>query len=791
MLKNYLTIILRNLWRNKLYSVINIIGLSLGIAAFVWGVQTYRYSFSFDSFHKNNQQVFRVLTKIQGGDRLKGICPLPLGKFAKQDFSGIQQAVRWDGNGLDVKAEQSEPFATNANFTDPGFFELFNFPLVKGTVNIANASTVVITEKAAKKYFGDSDPLGKTLLFYSAETYKKPLTVTGVLKDPPFNSSLQFELITNIDNLVKADGSKIKEDDWGWFANAVFLKLSNPADAARLQKDFAKYIPLQQEARKDIKLAAFEMESMASMAMQAGRLESNSLMERPSDAAAFGPLVLALLVLLSACLNFANTSVAQSNRRLKEMGVRKVMGSSRLQIILQQLVECALIVSIAIVFSVIINKWWLPVFNTMFGFINVTANYSTDYKLLFILGVILLLVTLLAGGYPAFYISRFNASNIFRGSVKFGGRNLFSRVLLGMQITISFITVIAGLAFSRNASFQKNYDYGYATDNMASFFVQSENDYHALRNEVNKIPGIETMAGTKQHIGFWHRTASLESAGEKKESLYLDVGENYISTLQLKLVAGRDFNATGKGDLERSMLINQKLAFEFGWKDKEAVGKQIKMDTSLCTVVGVLKDFTAGNLFEPIQPFAIRVVDESKYAQLVIRAKPGELTHVYDHVKDAWIKLFPLKPFRGNYQSETFANTLRTNSSIASIFFWFAIISMLLTTTGLFALISLTVLKRTKEIAIRKVVGAGSKHIYQLLLKGYILIFLFSSILGCYAGYTLSKLLMDMIFRINAGINMSTLWISFACVFLIAFATVGSRVWAAFKTKSTEILRGD
>jgi ABC-type antimicrobial peptide transport system permease subunit len=401
------------------------------------------------------------------------------------------------------------------------------------------------------------------------------------------------------------------------------------------------------------------------------------------------------------------------------------------------------------------------------------------------------LVTLLAGGYPAFYISRFNASNIFRGSVKFGGRNLFSRILLGLQITISFITVIAGLAFSRNASFQKNYDYGYATDNLASFFVQSENDYHALRNKINTLPGIEAMAGTKQHIGFWHRTASLESAGEKKESQYLDVGENYINTLQLKLVAGRDFNAAGKGDLDRSMLINQKLAFEFGWKDKEAVGKQIKIDTSLCTVVGVLKDFTAGNLFEPIQPFAIRVVDESKYAQLVIRAKPGELTHVYDHVKDAWIQLFPLKPFRGNYQSETSANTLRTNSSIASIFFWFAIISMLLTTTGLFALISLTVLKRTKEIAIRKVVGASAKHIYQLILQGYILIFLLAAGIGCYAGFMLSKLLMDMIFRINAGVNISTLWVSLVCVLLIASVTVGLRVWAALRTKSTEVLKGD
>jgi putative ABC transport system permease protein len=791
MIKNYFKIILRNLWRNKLYTGINIIGLSLGIAALVWGVQTYRYSFNFDAFHKNKDQVFRVLTKMQGNDMLKGICPLPLGNFAKQDFSGIRQTVRWDNRGLDIKADQNEPFASSAHFTDPAFFELFNFPLVKGTVDLNDKSTVVITETAAKKYFGNIDPLGKTLLFYSAEPFRKPLTVTGVLKDPPFNSSLQFELITNIDNNRKADGTEIKNDDWGWFANAVFLKLSNPADAARLEKGFSKYIPLQQEARKDLKLTGFKMESVADLAMQSNMLESNGLVERPGDAAAYGPLVLALLVLLSACLNFANTSVAQSNRRLKEMGIRKVMGSSRRQIILQQLVECLLIVLIAIAFSILINKWWLPAFNGMFNFVNVTATYLTDYKLLIILAIILLGVTLIAGGYPAFYISRFNASNIFRGSVKFGGRNLFSRILLGLQIAIAFITVITGLAFSRNASFQKNYDYGYEKDNVIGFFVQSANDYHALRNEINKIPGIEMMAGTKQHIGFWQRTASLESAGEKKESQYLEVGENYINTLQLKLVAGRDFHAEGKGDIERSMLINQKLAFQFGWKDEEAIGKQLRIDTSLCTVVGVLKDFTPGNLFEPIQPFAMRMVDPSKYAQLIIRTKPSELTRVYDQARATWAKLFPLKPFRGYYQSETAAESLRTNSSIATIFFWFAIISVLLTATGLFALISLTVLKKTREIAIRKVVGANATHIYQLILKGYVLIFLLAAGLGCYAGYTLSKILMDLVFRIHAGVNISTLGVSFACVLLIAAATVGSRVWVALRTKTTDVLKGD
>jgi putative ABC transport system permease protein len=791
MLKNYFKIILRSLWRNKLYTVINVLGLSFGIAALVWGVQTYRYSFSFDDFHKHQNEIYRVLTKAEGADRLKGICPSSLAQFAKQDFSAVQQAVRWDSRGLDIKAEQSEPFATSAHFTDPAFFEFFNFEFVKGKADLKNQSTVVITESAVKKYFGNTDPIGKTLLFYSAETYKKYLTVTGVLKTPPYNSTINFEVITHFDNQLAADGSIMKHDEWNWFTDAVFLKIKNPADASQLEKSFAKYIPLQQEARKDIKVSGFKLESMAKHALMANRLDNNALIERPEDSAAYGTLILALLILLSACLNFANTSVAQSNRKLKEIGIRKVVGSSHRQIIIQQLMECAFIVFIAIGLSILLNFFWLPTFNSMFSFIKVSADYLSDYTLLIILGVILITVTLLAGGYPAFYISRFNATSIFRGSVKFGGSNLFSRVLLGFQIVISFITVIAGLAFSRNTTFQKNYDFGYDRNTLIGFFVQSGNDYNVLRNEINNIKGIETITGSTQHIGFWHRTASLEAKGEKKESNYLEVGDNYINTVQLKLLAGRSFYVNSEADIEKAMLINEKLAFKFGWKIEEAVGKQIKLDTLQFTVVGVLKDFNTGNLFDPLEPFAISVGKPEKYVQLIIRTKPGEATNVHDQVKAAWTKVFPLKPFRGYYQNETAGNSLQTTASIAKIFFWFAIISILMSATGMFALVSLTVLKKTREIAIRKVVGADAMHIYKLVLKGYVLIFLIAAILGCYAGYSLSKLLMDLIFRINAGVAVTTLWVSFLCMLLITAVTVGSRVWAALQRKSAEVLKGD
>lgn len=792
MLKSYFKIIVRNLWKNKFYTVINIVGLGVGIAAMVWGLQNYRFSNSFDNFHKDRETIFRVLTKVEGKDKLKGICPTALATAAKNDFSIVVETVRWDSRGLDIKSDQRDPFASYAYFTDPSFFTIFNFPLVKGTANLNDRSSVLITEKAAEQFFGSSNPIGKTLLFYSDESYKKPLTVTGVLKDPPINSSIQFKVITNFDNQYKPDGSIIKSDDWSWFADAVFIKLSQPAEAARLSNDFKKYIPLQQTARKDVKLASFTMEPLSQIANHTREMESNNLGVKPQDSEALGPLVLALLVLLSACLNFANTSVAQSNRRLKEIGVRKVVGSSRRQIMLQQLLECAFIVLLAIGVSVIINQIWLPAYNAMFIFVDVKANYFSDYTLLASLALILTVVTLLAGAYPAFYISRFNATKIFRGSVKFGGSNLFSRVLLGLQIVISFITVIAGVAFSRNSEFQRTYDFGFEKENIMGLNLQNESAYASVRDELGKISGIEKLTGTKNHIGFSFRSLSLEAKGEKKECSYMEVGEDYLDVMKLKLVAGRPFNSTGTSDYERSMLINEKLAFAFGWKPSEAIGKQIRRDdTTLCTVVGVLKDFVQNTLFNPIEPVALCQVAPEKYSQIIIRAKPGQLTKVYDQTKTAWAKLYPLKPLRAYYQDQVAAESSRVNESIATIFFWFAVISVLMAATGMFALVSLSVMKKMREIAIRKVVGAGDRHIFQLVLKGYFSIFLIAAGIGCYAGYSLARLLMDMIFRINAGVSISSLTLSFLCVLLISGLTIGSRVWYALGKKATDVLKAN
>lgn len=446
MFRNYLAVGIRNLWRAKQYTFINIIGLGISIAAIVWAYQNYRFCFSFDNFHHDQETIFRGMTTKEGNDAWMGVFPLPVGPIAKSEFSSIAEVVRFEGRGMDVKGGTSEPFADQVHFTDPAFLDLFNFQLVRGSNDLSDRGAVLITEKTATKYFGKEDPIGKTMTFYAGAPFQRMLTVKGVLADPPMNSAFQFSMLTNFDNYLLGNGQPLLADNWFWLTDAVFFKLRNPDDAGRLAESFKKYLPQQNAGREDWKVTGFRMISLADHAKMTG-ISANSLMERPEDSAVYGPLVLAILILLSACLNFANTTVARSNSRLKEMGVRKVMGGTQGQLRTQMLLECGAIVVMAFALSVVINRWWLPTFNQMFLFTDTKADYFHDGPLVLFTLAALLGTTLLAGAYPAFYISRFNPSNILKGSVKFGGSNLFSRILLGLQVAISLITVIAGVGF--------------------------------------------------------------------------------------------------------------------------------------------------------------------------------------------------------------------------------------------------------------------------------------------------------------------------------------------------------
>jgi ABC-type antimicrobial peptide transport system permease subunit len=776
------------MWRYKGYTLINIMGMAIGLAAMVWGYQTYRYCLSFDDFNKDRDNVYRALTFQAGAGDARGIFPMAAVKQAQSDLAGIAEAVRLDSRGLNVKYDKNEPFAEQANFTDPAFFDLFNFPVVEGSDNIADKTSVLITETIAKKYFGKQDPIGKTLVFYSGDDYAMPLTVTGIMKDPPINSTIKFGFITNFENYLKSDGSKIAPDDWTWMLDAAFFRIPNPSDVPLIAKSLNKYLPIQNKARMDWKASGFNLVSLRQHAAMAN-IPSNGLYERPEDSATYGPLILAILIFLSACLNFSNTTVSHANRRLKEIGMRKVMGSSHNQLIIQLLCECCFIVCLAVLASTFLNSLWFPTFNHMFNGVKIVANYFHDTSLIIFIGIAVLLTTLLAGAYPAFYISRFNPSSIFRGTVKFGGSNLFSRIMLGLQLSIAIITVVAGIGFARNAQFQKNYDYGYNLENTIGVMITDTTAFSVFRNEVAAIPQVTALAGTRSHIGYGYRHVVAETEGQKHESEYLEVGRDYIKTMNLKMAEGRQFDPEMEGDYTNSILITQNFAGTYGWNDKEALGKKIFIDSVNYSVVGVLKDFQVDELFDPKKPVVMKLGRENRYQFLVLQAQLSDLELVYAKTRDAWKKIFPMKPFTGFYQNELPKEAYQTTNNIAKIFFWFAIISILLTATGLFALISLTIQKKMKEIALRKVVGAKSGHILMLVNRGYFWIFIVGAAIGCYGGYALTKLLLDLIFAVNAGIAKSTLINSVLVLFIIAGLTSGIKVWQAIRTNPIKLLR--
>ena len=799
MFANYCRILFRNLSKTRLYAFINILSLGIGIATLIWGIQNYRFNTSYDKFHCNREQIYRVMITVAGGDGIKGPCPAPIETAAVRDYPVVQEAVRWESRTLAIMAPDKDPFAAQAHFTDPSFFDLFTFPLIRGQARLSDPSTVLITETGAKKFFGAADPLGKTLLLYSDQPYKKPLMITGILKDPPVNSSFQFETLTSTDNFLSWDGSPVRKDDWSHLSDALFLKLADPRQAARLASAFSRYTPLEQAARQDLKVTSFALESLSQTAAQSGVIDKNALLERPGDAALYVPLILGILMLLSACLNFANTTVAQSHRRLKEIGVRKVMGSSIRQLMLQQLLECTLIVLPAIGLAMLLEYFWLPIYSGMLIHLDLRASYLRDHTLQLVMLSVFFIVTILAGAYPAFYISHFNATSIFRGAVRFGGRNLFSRCLLGVQIVIIFITLITSIAFARNAAFQRDYDYGYRRADIMGIWLPPGKDGKVLHDELSRIPQVLQLEGVRDQIGFSYHTWPLEAEGKKKEATYLEVGPGYTNLMGLQLIAGSlpptmppDSGST-TGDhhqVQQYMLINEKLAFAMGWKPAEAIGRIIHKDeNTVCLVRGVVKDFTQNSFGDPIQPLAMCLIAPEQASQWVIRARPGHLGEVYDQVRTIWAKLYPATPLSTYFQDEVSVLSMRLNAIITEIFSGFALITIFMAATGMFALVSLSILKRLREIAIRKVVGARGRHIFWIVGAGYGRIFLISALIGCAIGFLLARQLMDMIFRINAGVRLDSLIISFMGILLLSGTIIASRVGLLSRVRTTDILK--
>ncbi|MEO6037868.1 MAG: ABC transporter permease, partial [Saprospiraceae bacterium] len=377
MLNSYLKLALRNLRRNGCYLIINVLGLGVALAFCILSFTQARFATSFDRWHPAAERIFRVETFKTSNHLLHGTCPASLTEAAAREIPGVEAATRIDSRGLVVKSGENV-FNQQVHFVDGNFLDLFQIPLVTGQARLADRGTLLISEDMAHKFFGNESALGKTLLFYAdLETQRKTLTISGVFKNLPKNSSLQFQILTHLDNQLEGD-QPVRYDSWKWFVDAGFLKLANSADAPAVEAALQQYIAPQNSANQNWQAERYRLDALPGMSMHARDIRWNNLSNGIPPAAIWGNITVALMLLLTACLNFANTTIAIGNRRLREMGMRKVMGGTQRQLMFQLLSEAGLICVAALALGMIIVKPMTEWYNATWKHLDLQVSYADN-----------------------------------------------------------------------------------------------------------------------------------------------------------------------------------------------------------------------------------------------------------------------------------------------------------------------------------------------------------------------------------------------------------------------------
>jgi len=442
-------------------------------------------------------------------------------------------------------------------------------------------------------------------------------------------------------------------------------------------------------------------------------------------------------------------------------------------------------------FGIVLAEYLLPIHNNMWDFlgVEVALDYLNNTGLMFFLGGIVLFTALIGGAYPAFYISSFRPSSIFRGSTKFGGDSLLIRILLGIQVTVSLVTMVGGIAFMQNAAYQKDFDLGYNTKSVINVSLNGELAFNKFKNTIAENPHILGVAGAWNSLGFGSWSTNFGKIEDNREVQYNLVGEQFMEVMDLNLLEGRTFEKNIETDYSDAVLITQKLVKEEQWTS--GIGKIIETYGTKKTVIGVVEDFYPHNFFRNPEPTVFHFIEPEKYKVMKIKVTPSELISTNEFLKEKWAEVFPLIPFKSIYQDETMATALLITENGAKLYMFLALIATFLAITGLYSLVAMNVQKRAKEIAIRRVLGAGIENITYILNKNYFLIFVTGGILGTILGSKFAEFGLDLAFEVFLKVDKWSAILAVLGVCLIGAMTIGSKLFNVLRTNPAETLKSE
>lgn len=775
MLRNYFKIAWRNLWKHKVFSAINIGGMAIGLTAFGLITLHLANELSFDRYHKDADRIYRVVShaKFTGGNFDITATPSPFAATLKRDYPEVEETVRIDKEGGGILGYNNNYFKEDAIiFADSTFFTIFSYTFLYGDKNTAlnQPQSIVITYTLAKKLFSDpSKALGKNVYFEN----KYATRVTGVIQDIPSNSNLLFKAIRSFPSNLQGD--------WGQLTLITYIKLKAGADIKNLSAAMPRFIKKYIIPEYSIQLGKLQY-NLEFQPLTSIHLHSNlqyELSDNGSMTYIYVFSIIGILILLIAVINYINLSTAQAFTRLKEIGVRKVTGSSKTQLLTLFFTDSVLISAIATLIAFVLILTAMPWYNQITGIEIDIWHFGIPIIPAIILFSIFL--GLISGIYPALFLSGFRLIPALKGEAsKHGGTILFRRSLVIFQFIITICMISASLIIYKQLGYVMKKDLGFNKDQLLTFHLESNDarkKLSAFKSQLLTSPYVKSVAGTGLAIGnnltgltSYQVNATEDPEQKSRLSHILSIDEDYLPTLGLSLVAGRNYSKQLAADKDRSIIVNETLAKDAGLENP--IGKEIFVDDSPYNIIGVVKDFNFASLQNRIEPLVLSLPKEqSENDNLYLRIDGKNVPEALQFIERTYKKFDTGSPFLYTFLDDDFARQYNTERRQGTLILGFTYLSIIIACLGLFGLVTFMVEQRIKEIGIRKVLGASVVSLLKLLSIDLLKLVLLAAMIAFpIAWWAMQKWLEDFAFRIE--LDGSIFLIAGVSATLIALLTI-------------------
>jgi len=749
MIKNYFKTAWRNLVKNKFYSVINIAGLTLGLAIGMLILLWVQDELSFDSFHTKTKNIYRVNSFLGSGStkRIWDNAQAPVATYALKEVPGVKNAVRISHGYNSVFGYKDKLIKEeNTAYTDPSLFRMFDFKWIKGDAKnpFPNDQSVIITQSTAKKYFGEEDPVGKVL----QQDHKKNYTVSGVIADFPDNSSINYDMLFSM-NLVAREYNgkgfwKSLDSNWGNFGYTTFFEIQPGTPIKPIGE---KLIRIQAKNAPWIKV------NLEENAYQLQPLSTIHLYQADGTASGMQTvnifLIVAVLILLIACINYVNLSTARSMIRAKEVSIRKIVGAQKTQLFAQFIIETVLFFSIALVFAFVLITLLMPYYNQISGkHMHVNLADPAVWKIV----SVTIIGTLLASSiYPSILLSSFEPLKALKGKITLGiGNVTFRKILVTTQFVFSVTLIIVTLVIGKQLKYIREKDPGYDRSQVFSFQMgEMQKHQDAVKAELRNQPGVEAVTSSDNKlVDNRNTTAGVDWDGKDANSGFiihhLGIDAKFIPLMKIKLLAGNNFSGV-KSD-STHFILNETAVKLTGIKDP--IGKRLKLQETEGTIIGVVKDFNTASLKERIEPTVIYY--EPNGYLLYVKTTGRNAAKAIAAANRLWNQYNPGFPFEYNFMDEEYGNLYKTELRTGVLFNMFSAIAIIISCLGLLGLATYTAQIMTKEIGIRKVLGASVSSIVALVSKDFLKLVLLSIAIGSpIAWWAMNKWLQSFVYRID------------------------------------------